>query len=158
MEYNFISRSLFMLNDKVLIASDHVGVPLKRFIIDSLKTSTDFIDIGTDSLDRCNYNDYASSLSEQVRSSTTASKGILICGTGIGMSIAANRHRGIRAVVCSEPYSAVMSRKHNNSNVLCLGSRVLGFELAKHIVDQWLATDFEGGRHTLRLNTLDQYS
>ena len=146
-----------MGKERVLIASDHIGLSLKSFLLDSLADFVFFDDIGTDSAERCNYNEYASTLSTKLRDSIEISKGILICGTGIGMSIAANRHKGIRAVVCSEPYSASMSRKHNNTNILCLGSRVLGHELAKEIVIQWLSTSFDGGRHAVRLDLIDKY-
>lgn len=146
-----------MTKDQILIASDHVGLSLKLFIIESMQSEISFCDIGTNTNERCNYNDFASSLSDKLRSSNIITKGILICGTGVGMSIAANRHKHIRAVVCSEPYSAAMSRKHNNSNILCLGSRVLGYELAKEIVSQWLKTSFDGGRHIARLDQVDQY-
>jgi ribose 5-phosphate isomerase B len=83
-------------------------------------------------------------------------KGILICGSGVGMSITANKIHGIRAVVCSEPYSAVLSRKHNNSNILCMGSRVVGEELAEMIVREWLAAEYEGGRHQNRLDMINE--
>ena len=146
-----------MNKEQILIASDHVGLPLKKFIVESMQNEIMFCDIGTNSNIRCNYNDYASSLSDKLRNSNVITKGILICGTGVGMSIAANRHKGIRAVVCSEPYSAMMSRKHNNSNILCLGSRVLGHELAKEIVNHWLNSSFDGGRHLERLDIIDHY-
>ena len=83
-----------------------------------------------------------------------AEKGILICGTGIGISIAANKHKGIRAALCSDVYSAEMSRRHNNANILCMGGRVLGRELAFMITDTWLKTEFEGGRHERRIEKI----
>jgi ribose 5-phosphate isomerase B len=83
-------------------------------------------------------------------------RGILICGTGVGMSIAANKIRGIRAVVCSEPYSALLSRQHNNTNILAFGARVVGIELAKMIVETWLVSEYEGGRHQERLDMIDE--
>jgi ribose 5-phosphate isomerase B len=84
-------------------------------------------------------------------------KGLVFCGTGVGISISANKVKGIRAVVCSEPYSAKLSRKHNNTNILALGARVVGIELAKRIVDIWLATEFEGGRHIERIEKIARY-
>ena len=146
-----------MAKEKVLIASDHIGLPLKLFLIEALRDDVTFYDNGTHSDERCNYNEYACLLSTKIRDSSQISKGILICGTGVGMAIAANRHQGIRAVVCSEPYSALMSRKHNDTNILCLGSRVLGHELAKEIVTHWLSTSFDGGRHAARLDLIDKY-
>jgi ribose 5-phosphate isomerase B len=84
-------------------------------------------------------------------------RGLLFCGTGVGISISANKVKGIRAVVCSEPYSAKLSREHNETNILALGARVVGIELAKMIVDVWLATEFEGGRHAGRIEKIAQY-
>ena len=146
-----------MHNPTILIASDHVGFELKLHLLESLSSKISFTDLGPSSTDRCNYNDYAALLSSKIRASNEFTHGILICGTGVGMSIAANRHQGIRAVVCSEPYSAIMSRKHNDSNILCLGSRVLGTETAKFIILQWLNTEFDDGRHSARLSVIDTY-
>ena len=81
-------------------------------------------------------------------------RGILICGTGIGVSLAANKVKGVRAVVCSEPYSAKLSRQHNNTNILAFGARVIGIELAKMIIDEWLSAEFEGGRHQTRVDMI----
>jgi len=136
---------------KIIIASDHAGFNLKAAVITHLKkTGNELVDLGTDT-DKASvdYPDYAKKVAEKVLSDNCL--GILICGTGIGMSIAANRHKGIRAANVTDSYSAKMSKRHNNSNILCLGSRVVGEGLALDIVDTWLAEEFEGGRHQARL-------
>ena len=139
---------------KIAIGNDHTGVELKQELINHLKNNGHVVeDFGTQSTDRTDYPLYA----EKVCKALVAGefdRGVLICGTGVGMSITANKFHGIRAVVCTEPYSALMSKKHNNTNVLCLGSRVLGIELAFMILDDWLAADFEGGRHQQRLDII----
>ena len=142
----------------IIIASDHVGIGLKRSIIKAMDDQIIFEDLGPFDSERCNYNEYASALSTNLRDSTKHKFGILVCGTGVGMSITANRYKGVRAVVCSEPYTAIMSRKHNDSNVLCLGSRVLGTEAALLIVQSWINTEFEAGRHQERLRLIDTYT
>lgn len=141
---------------KIAIGCDHVGLVLKPDIIRFLQTkSIEVIDKGTDSTDRTDYPLYSARVAEAVLSQET-DLGILICGSGIGISIAANKINGIRAVVCSEPYSAKLSREHNNTNILAFGSRVIGSELAKMIVEQWLAAEFEGGRHQRRIDLIHQ--
>lgn len=141
---------------KIAIGCDHVGFILKPLIISHLKNrGIDIIDKGTHSEHRTDYPIYAEAVARAVASSE-ADLGILICGSGIGISIAANKVHGIRAVVCSEPYSAKLSRQHNNSNVLAFGSRVIGAELAKMIVDEWLNAEFEGERHQTRVNMITQ--
>ncbi|MDN6449550.1 MAG: ribose 5-phosphate isomerase B [Enterobacterales bacterium] len=115
----------------------------------------DIIDKGTHSESRTDYPIYAEAVAKAVASGE-ADLGILICGSGIGISIAANKVHGIRAVVCSEPYSAKLSRQHNNTNILAFGSRVIGAELAKMIVDEWLNAEFEGERHQTRVNMITQ--
>lgn len=141
---------------KIAIGCDHVGFILKPFIISHLKNrGVDILDKGTHSENRTDYPIYAEAVARAVASGE-ADLGILICGSGIGISIAANKVHGIRAVVCSEPYSAKLSRQHNNTNVLAFGSRVIGAELAKMIVDEWLNADFEGERHQTRVNMITQ--
>jgi ribose 5-phosphate isomerase B len=103
--------------------------------------------------ERTDYPRYASAVAQAIAAGEVDG-GILICGTGVGISIAANKHPGIRAVVCSEPYSAQLSRQHNNTNILAFGARVIGLELAKMIVDAWLAAEFEGGRHQGRVDAI----
>lgn len=136
---------------KIAFGCDHVGFLLKAEIVEHLQErGVEVIDKGTWSSERTDYPDYASAVAEAVFRGDVEG-GILICGTGVGISIAANKHPRIRAVVCSEPYSAQLSRQHNNTNVLAFGSRVVGLELAKMIVDAWLDAEFEGGRHQTRV-------
>ena len=141
---------------RIAIGSDHVGYPLKEEIKKYLEelgyTCQDF---GAHSIERTDYPLFAKDVTSAV-TSQQADAGILVCGTGVGMSIAANKVKGIRAVVCSEPYSAMLSRQHNNTNILALGSRVVGSELARMIVKAWIAAEFEGGRHAARLEIISQ--
>ena len=141
---------------RIAIGSDHVGHPLKEEIKKYLhEWGYTFQDFGTHSTERTDYPLFARAVTSVI-SSQQADLGILVCGTGVGMSIAANKVKGIRAVVCSEPYSAMLSRQHNNTNVLALGSRVIGSELARMIVKAWLEAEFEGGRHASRLDIISQ--
>lgn len=141
---------------KIAFGCDHVGFILKEDILAHLAAKgIDVIDKGTWSGERTDYPRYASAVAEAVVAGEVDG-GILICGTGVGISITANKFPGIRAVVCSEPYSAQLSRQHNNTNVLAFGSRVVGLELAKMIVDSWLAAEFEGGRHQTRVAAIAQ--
>ncbi len=140
---------------KIAIASDHGGFVLKNEIYNYLKEKKyEVIDFGTNSKDSCDYPIYAKKVCNSILNNEVQ-KGILICGTGLGMQIAANKFKGIRAVCVSNCYSAKMSRKHNDANVLALGARVLGADLAKEIVDVWLKSEFEGGRHQIRLNMIE---
>ena len=140
---------------KIAIGNDHVAVEMKQQITDYLKSlGHEVINFGTDSTDRCDYPVYGEKVGRAVADGI-ADRGITICGTGVGISLAANRVKGVRAVVCSEPYSATLSRQHNNTNVLSFGSRVVGLELAKLIVKSWLDAEFEGGRHADRVRMLD---
>lgn len=141
---------------KIAIGSDHVGVELKPIIIDYLKELGHKVeDFGAYSSERTDYPIYGKKVAEEVASGNFDC-GILICGTGVGISIAANKVKGIRAVVCSEPYSAKLSKEHNNTNILAFGSRVIGPELAKMIVKEWLDAKFEGGRHENRVKMIGQ--
>ncbi len=143
---------------KIMIGADHAGFELKEKIAEHLRREGhDVLDIGTFSLDSVDYPDYAFTVARAVAQGTV-DRGILLCGSGIGMSMAANRVPGVRAVLASEPYAAKMSRRHNDSNVLCLGGRFLGLDLALEIVHVWLAEPFEGGRHCRRLDLLDNPS
>jgi ribose 5-phosphate isomerase B len=138
----------------IALASDHIGLSLKRRIISYLEEKgLAYKDFGTFSTERCDYPVFAQKAAEAVVLGECKS-GILFCGTGIGMSIAANKVKGIRCVVCSDVYSAVLSRQHNNTNMLSLGSRVVGEELALMIVDFWLNTPYEGGRHQHRIEQI----
>jgi ribose 5-phosphate isomerase B len=141
---------------RIAIGSDHIGYPLKE----ELKTYLAELgyacqDFGANSAERTDYPLFAREVTSAI-SVQRADAGILICGTGVGMAITANKVRGIRAVVCSEPYSALLSRQHNNTNVLALGSRVVGPELARMIVKAWLDAEFEGGRHASRLEIISE--
>ena len=140
---------------KFLIGSDHIGLDLKNYLIEFLESSNQNVeDLGTYDNKRCDYYEIANKLTKKIINNY-ANFGILICGTGVGMSIAANRRKGIRAVCCSDIYSAKMSRRHNDSNILCIGSRVIGFENAIEIFKEWYKTPFEGERHLDRVKALD---
>lgn len=139
---------------KIAIAADHGGYNYK----DAIKTRFDaieWIDLGTDSGASVDYPDYAHALADCLKSGE-ADTGILICGTGIGISIAANRHSHIRAALCTDPTMARLTRQHNNANVLALGERIIGLELAYDIVQTFLNTQFEGGRHENRICKINQ--
>ncbi len=140
---------------KVAIGSDHGGFQYKEKIIDYLTArNIPYVDLGTHTPESCDYPDIARAVCERVISGKS-NRGILVCGTGIGMSIAANKVRGIRAALCGDTYSARVSRAHNNANVLCLGQRVIGEYLALDIVDVWLKAGFEGGRHKRRVDLIE---
>lgn len=139
---------------KIIIGCDHGGLELKNEIIKHLtERGIECTDVGTYSYESCNYPDYAHILCTRIQSGEFE-MGILVCGTGIGMSMAANKHKGIRAACCSDTFSARMTRMHNNANVLCLGGRVIGAGLACDMADLFIDTDFEGGRHTTRVDML----
>ncbi|MGE5480415.1 MAG: ribose 5-phosphate isomerase B [Chloroflexota bacterium] len=139
---------------KIAIASDHAGFELKKQIADWLKTEGhQILDFGAFSDERTDYPDFAYPASESV-AANVAHLGILICGTGIGMSIAANKVAGIRAANCFIPETAELARQHNNANVLTLGARFIDFDAAKDIIHKFLTTDFEGGRHMVRIEKI----
>ncbi len=139
---------------KIAIGSDHAGFILKNSILSYLQENGhDVKDFGAYSAERSNYPDFAKKVCLAVTAGEYE-RAILVCGTGVGMSITANKIHGIRAVVCSEGYSAVLSREHNDSNVLCLGGRVVGPGNANYIVEEWLAATFQGGRHAERLELI----
>lgn len=139
---------------KIIIGCDHGGLELKKDIIAHLtKRGIECEDVGTHTEASCNYPDYAEALCKKIQSGEYE-RGILVCGTGIGMSIAANKHNGIRAACCSDTFSAKMTRMHNDANVLCLGGRVVGTGLACDMVDLFVDTEFEGGRHSIRVGML----
>ena len=140
----------------IALGSDHAGLPLKLEIIKLLdELGLAYTDYGTDSLARCDYPVYGQKAAEAVASGA-CDRGIIFCGTGIGISISANKVAGIRCAVCSECYSAVLSREHNDANMLALGARVVGPGLARMIVTQWLEAGFEGGRHADRVKLIHQ--
>ena len=139
---------------KIAIACDHVAVEMKKEIILYLESKgIEYVDFGTHDSSRTDYPIYGEIVGTKV-STGEFDKGILICGTGVGISLAANKVPGVRAVVCSEPYTAKLSRQHNDTNILAFGARVIGVDLAKMILEQWLLTEFEGGRHQKRVMML----
>ena len=139
---------------KVYIANDHGGVELKSRIVECFAPKgVEIVNLGTDTTDIVRYPYYAEKVCRHVEQEPGA-RGILICSTGIGMSIAANKFKGIRAALCTDPYMAKMTRKHNDSNVLCLGGQVTGILEALDMVDIWLNTEFEGGRHCISLGLI----
>lgn len=139
---------------KVAIGCDHAGVSMKNEIVPVLdELSIDWVDYGTKDEESVDYPDFGEKVSEAV-SRGEVDRGILICGTGIGMSIVANKVRGIRAALCQEDYSAKMSRLHNDANVLVLPGRIIDKEKAREIVKTWFTTDFEAGRHQRRLDKI----
>ena len=139
---------------KIAIGNDHSAVELKEIIKEFLEEKGyEVLDLGTNSTESCDYPVYGEKVGKAVAAGE-ANLGIAICGTGLGISLAANKVKGIRACVCSEPYTAKMSRLHNNANVLCFGARVVGSELAKMITEGWLDTEFEGGRHQRRVDQI----
>jgi len=141
---------------KIALACDHGGFSLKEVIKSYLEElSIEYVDYGTYSEESVDYPDFAYRAAKAIVEGE-ADRGIFICGTGIGISIAANKVRGIRAALCYNVYAAEMSRRHNDANVLCLGGRVLGTELAKRIVKTWLETPFEGGRHQRRIEKISR--
>ncbi len=138
----------------IAIGSDHGGVNLKETVKKFLEQKgLEYKDFGTNSTDSCDYPDYAKAVCSAVVSGE-CDKGILICGTGIGMSIAANKIKGIRAAHVTDTYSAAKTREHNNANVICLGERITGCDLALEIVNAYLNAEFLGGRHQTRVDKI----
>lgn len=143
-----------MGNEKIAFGADHAGYPLKQKLIPYVKTlGYQVADLGTDATDSTDYPIYGKKVGEAV-AAHEFDLGIIICGTGIGISIAANKVPGVRAACVSELYSAEYSKKHNDANVLALGARVVDVELAKKIVKKWLNSSFDGGRHTRRVKEI----
>ena len=139
----------------IALGCDHGGLEIKNAIIEDLKKKgIEFIDLGTNTTDSVVYPVYAKAVCAEVVSGR-CEKGILCCGTGFGMSIAANKVKGIRAAVLSDSFSAEMTRRHNNSNVLCLGGRVIDSEKAVELANIFISTEFEGGRHEKRVAMLE---
>ena len=141
---------------RIAIGNDHAAVELKRQIAAYVKElGHDVENYGTDSSDSCDYPVYGEKVGKAVASGA-ADLGILICGTGVGISIAANKVRGIRAAVCSEPVTARLVKEHNNANIIAFGARIVGIEMAKEIVKAFLSTEFLGGRHERRVNMISR--
>ncbi len=144
------------MSGKILIASDHAGLALKNYLIQNI-VELDYTveDLGCHENVSCDYPVFAKSLCSKIQD-READCGVLICGTGIGMSMTANRFEGIRAALCTTEFHAKMSRAHNDSNVLVLGGRITGDELAREILKTWLITPFEGGRHQRRVELIEK--
>ena len=140
------------MTQSIVIACDHGGYDLKE-AIKAKFSDYQWLDLGTDSSESVDYPDYAQKLCDAIKDGQ-AERGILICGTGIGISIAANRHKHIRAALCTDVTTARLTRLHNDANVLALGARITGVECAFDIVDVFLSTEFEGGRHDRRVKKL----
>ncbi len=139
---------------RVGVASDHAGLALKEELVEGLKQKGYQVeDLGTHDHVSVDYPDYAAILARAIQQGAVE-RGILLCGTGIGMSIVANKHRGIRAALCSTEFEARMTRAHNDANVLCMGERVVGPGLGRAIAEVFLSTPFEGGRHERRLKKI----
>ena len=144
-----------MVKRVIYIGADSAGFGLKEEFKSYLaERGYEVFDMGTDSTASCHYPEFAAKVCEAVQGDLTGSFGILICGTGIGMSMCANKHRGIRAAVCGDTYSARMTRAHNDANVLCIGARVTGSCLALDILDAFLGAEYEGGRHAIRVGMM----
>lgn len=140
---------------KIYAGSDHAGLALKKVLIAHLeKAGYQVEDVGTHTTESCDYPDYAHALANKVLADPE-SKGVLVCGSGIGISIAANRHPGIRAALVHCALEAELSRRHNNANVIVMGGRIIGEEMAKDALDKFLATEFEGGRHENRVRKIE---
>ena len=139
---------------KLAIGNDHVALGMKQEVAAYLQSKgIEVIDVGTNSPERFNYPISGYKVARLVAGGEVDG-GVLICGTGVGISLAANKVYGIRCCVCSEPYTAKLSKQHNNTNIIAFGARVIGIETAKMIVDEWLAAEFEGGRHQTRIDML----
>ena len=144
-----------MQKRKIYIGADSAGFTLKGILIDHLNSlGYEVTDCGCYSEESCHYPEFAHKVCESVQSDLEGSFGILVCGTGIGMSMCANKHKGIRAALCSDTFSARMTRAHNDANMLCLGARVIGQCLATDILDAFLGAEFEGGRHAVRVDMM----
>lgn len=141
---------------KLAIGNDHVAIEMKNDIKAHLESrGIEVVDVGTNSPQRFNYPVSGYKVAKLVASGEVDG-GVLICGTGVGISLAANKVHGIRACVCGDPYTARLSKEHNNTNIIAFGARVIGIETAKMIVDQWLDAEFEGGRHQIRIDMLTE--
>lgn len=141
-------------NMKIVIGCDHAGYELKGPVMEHLKEKGyELTDVGTHSTDSCNYPDYAYAVCEAIKKGD-ADLGILICGTGVGMSIAANKYEGIRAACVSDTFSARLTRQHNDTNILCFGARVVGLGIACDLCDNFLEAEYEGGKHQKRVDMI----
>jgi|SRR5690554_3348788 len=144
-----------MSQKKLFIAADHAGVALKAKLIEQIRAhGYEAVDLGTDNEASVDYPDYAAEVAERVQRGEGI--GVLVCGSGVGMSITANRYKGVRAALCTDPFVAKATRQHNDANILCLGSRVVGEGLAEEILRVFLETPFEGGRHQRRIDKIER--
>lgn len=142
------------VSNKIVLASDHAGLALKDQLVEHLRSQKyEVTDLGTHQGESVDYPDYAAEVCKYILTHK-AELGILVCGTGVGMCITANKFPGIRAAVVSEPFSAQMSREHNDANVLCMGARVINLSKAQEITEAWLKASFQGGRHANRLQKI----
>jgi len=140
---------------KFYIATDHAGIDLKDYTVELLKEKGhEIIDLGPFSKTRVDYPDYAVKVAQNILNDNEA-HGILICGSGIGMSMAANRFSGIRAALCHDAYTASVARGHNDANILCFGERIIGRGVCESILDAWIVSNFDGGRHTQRVAKIE---
>ena len=140
---------------RIAIAADHGGFELKETLKKALADKIEWLDLGTNSTASCNYADFGHAIAEAVLKGQVT-KGIAICGSGIGISMAANRHSGIRAALCHDVTTARLARLHNDANILALGARIIGVAVAQDCVEAFLNTDFEGGRHESRVQSIDR--
>ncbi len=139
---------------KLAIGNDHAAYEMKLEIKEYLESKGhEVVDFGTHSTESCNYPEFGEAVGRAVAGGEVDG-GVLICGTGIGISISANKVKGVRAAVCSEPVSAALTKKHNNANIIAFGARIVGMETAKAIVDAWLDAEYEGGRHQKRIDMM----
>ena len=142
---------------KYFIGTDHAGFEVKPFVIEYLESKgIEVEDLGCYSSESVDYPDYAHKVAKAVLENP-GSRGILICGSGIGMSLAANKHKGIRAALCHDYYTAAMARRHNDANILCFGARIVGKGEIESILEAWLTHEFEGGRHKRRVEKIDNF-
>lgn len=148
---NYLSRGPFMSQKTIAVASDHAGVDLKNLLRDALVSKGfDVLDLGTNGKESVDYPDYGHAMGEAIASGR-ATRGVIVCGSGIGISIAANRHSAVRAALCTSGLMARLARQHNDANVLALGERLVGVAVALDCLDEFLNTEFEGGRHATRV-------
>ena len=140
---------------KFFVATDHAGIEIKDYTVELLRAKGHEVeDMGPYSKERVDYPDYAHKVATAVLENA-GTQGVLICGSGIGMSMAANRHEGIRAALCHDAYTAMVARGHNDANILCFGERIVGKGVAESIIDAWLTGGFDGGRHCGRVEKIE---
>ena len=145
------------IQTSIIIGCDHAAYPLKEKVkIHLIHKGIDVVDVGTDNEKSVDYSEFGATVASQV-STEKFDRGILLCGTGLGMSMVANKYPHVRAALCNDLFSAIMSRRHNDANILVMGGRVIGEALAAEIVNSWLETPFEGGRHQARIDNFESF-